>query len=153
MIKSMIITTNRGMKKMDSKTEKLTDEAYRIFAKTIKSTRSDFNWPNLAAIIDNISVFLQFLMVVVSSVEMAARTLEGEWTSAQKRDAAGKIVDEQTDTGWLDFFDGKVLGVLVSLAVAVQNLFFGKDWLMNSRGGKRQVRPEAAALVHVNGEE
>ena len=89
-------------------------------------------WKNIKDILDNITTASDFIIKVISSVEIAANDLFDEAESFKSEDklkAAADILDEYLKFGWLlEMVDGPILEVMLSLCVSFMNKTFGDNW-------------------------
>jgi len=93
-------------------------------------------WKNINDILENITVASDFIIKVISAVEVAANDLMDEAQSFQSEDklkVAADILDSYLKFGWLlEMVDGPVIEMMLSLCVSFMNQTFGDDWKLDA---------------------
>ena len=108
--------------------EKIKKEVLQIIDETEdigKKIEEAKSWSSLSDIIANISSFTSLLFGIIDSIEMATENIFNELKSLkseEKRKTAVAILDDLIKLPWyLEFFDGPILEVIISVLVDVVN--------------------------------
>jgi len=112
------------MEELKQKTKAFIVESEEIIdvVKQIQKDRS------LAGLLTNIDKIGNFVIDTIILVELAAKEVEG-LKSKEKLETAVSIIDDAIKLPWyLEFFDGPILKLIVSLGVDYMNKVEGKNW-------------------------
>ena len=112
----------------NTKVEALKTKASSILkdAKDVLENMDQLNeWDSIDEIITNMDALNSIILRVISAVEVAADNLKTDFNdikSGDKLDAATKILDDSIHLPfWLEFCDGPLLKVTISMAISLLN--------------------------------